>query len=85
MPEPEKIEYEGELSDWLAIEFGTTSLTEFFRDRLYIDGQKISFDGSFVIPEGTTRIGNYAFYGCDEMTELTIPASMQDKGQLHGH
>lgn len=33
-----------------------------------------------VIPEGTTKIGNNAFYGCYELTSLTIPDSVTSIG-----
>ena len=33
-----------------------------------------------VIPEGTTKIGNYAFYGCNALTSLTIPNSVTTIG-----
>ena len=32
------------------------------------------------IPEGTTKIGNYAFYGCVALTSLTIPDSVTSIG-----
>ncbi len=32
------------------------------------------------IPEGTTKIGNYAFYGCGALTSLTIPDSVTSIG-----
>lgn len=34
-----------------------------------------------VIPEGTTKIGNYAFYGCEEMTSLSLPEGLTSIGE----
>jgi hypothetical protein len=36
---------------------------------------------SFNIPSGTTKIGNYAFYGCSGLTSVTIPDSVTNIGQ----
>jgi hypothetical protein len=33
--------------------------------------------GEFIIPSGVTAIGNGAFYGCPELTVVTIPAGMK--------
>ena len=35
---------------------------------------------SFEIPEGTTRIGSYAFSCCTGLTSITIPNSVMDIG-----
>ena len=36
--------------------------------------------GSLVIPEGVTRIGNSAFFGCRKLTDVVIPNSVTDIG-----
>ena len=33
-----------------------------------------------VIPEGTARIGNYAFHGCDTLQSVTFPSSLKEIG-----
>ncbi len=33
---------------------------------------------SYTIPESVTKIGKYAFYGCDKLISLNIPASVTD-------
>lgn len=40
----------------------------------YPSGRK----GSYVIPEGTEKIGNAAFYKAVELTEVTLPQSLKD-------
>ena len=35
---------------------------------------------SIEIPEGTTEIGNYAFYGCELLTSVTIPSGVTSIG-----
>lgn len=44
---------------------------------LYIGGKEIT---SVVIPETISRIGAYAFYGCDPLTSVSIPASVTEIG-----
>ena len=34
----------------------------------------------FDVPEGTTRIGNYAFAGCVNLKKITIPESVKEIG-----
>lgn len=40
---------------------------------------------SLVIPEGTTKIGNYAFYKCENLTSLTLPEGMETIGDYAFH
>lgn len=35
---------------------------------------------ALVIPEGTTKIGNYAFYWCDSLVSLTVPYGVTSIG-----
>ena len=41
---------------------------------------------SITIPDSVTRIGDYAFYGCDSLTSVTIPDSVTEIGReaFHG-
>lgn len=32
---------------------------------------------SFAVPEGVQTLGAYAFYGCDQLTEVTLPESLK--------
>ena len=44
----------------------------------YLRGSDIS--GKFIIPNGITDIGDYAFYDCYELTGVTIPGSVTSIG-----
>ncbi len=37
---------------------------------------------TIVIPEGVTRIGKKAFYGCTNLTEITLPSTLREIGEL---
>ena len=37
-------------------------------------------DGIAIIPEGTTKIGNYAFDDCTSLESVTIPESVTEIG-----
>ncbi|MCR5050301.1 MAG: leucine-rich repeat domain-containing protein [Paludibacteraceae bacterium] len=37
-----------------------------------------NYQGAFAIPEGTTKIGNHAFYNCDSLTEISFPSTLTD-------
>ena len=45
---------------------------------LTINGKKVT--GALVIPDGVTRIGAYAFYGCTGLTSISIPDSVTSIG-----
>ncbi len=40
---------------------------------------------TYVIPEGTERIENRAFYRCGYLTEITFPASLKEIGEMSFH
>ena len=71
--------YQGDLSGWLGIEFGEVSANPmYYADNLYINGELLQ--GDIVIPDGTEKIGDYAFYNCDALTSVTIPDSVTSIG-----
>ena len=71
--------YQGDLSGWLGIEFGGYRANPmYYADNLYINGELLQ--GELVIPDGTKKIGAYAFYNCDALTSVTIGNSVTSIG-----
>ena len=71
--------YQGDLSGWLEIVFASaTANPMYYADNLYINGQLLQ--GEIVIPEGTEKIGAYAFSGCSGLTSVTIGNSVTSIG-----
>ena len=67
--------YTGDIAGWCSVGFATFNSNPIkFANSLYISGKKIK--GDLAIPDGVTRIGNYAFYGCRSLTSVTIPDSV---------
>ena len=72
--------YQGDLSRWLGIEFDgpyANPMVE-YADNLYINGELLQ--GDIIIPEGTEKLGDYAFYGCSGLTSITIPEGVTSIG-----
>ena len=70
---------------------GCTSLKEFKGEGASSDGRCLIIDGtlhtfipdestSYTIPDGVTKIGKLAFYGCTSLTSITIPESVTTIG-----
>ena len=72
--------YQGDLSGWSEIEFGGEHANPMrYAGNLYINGQLLQ--GEIVIPDGTEKIGDYAFYNCSSLTSVTIPDGMTSIGR----
>ena len=67
--------YTTDLAAWCKIEFKDRYESNPLSNGadLYINGKKAT---SVVIPNGVTRIGPYAFYGCSSLVTVTIPESV---------
>ena len=71
--------YITDLSAWCNFYTNTTSSPIFSSYyHLYLNGEEISH---LTIPENTTRLGNYVFYGCRYITSVTIPNSVMTIGE----
>ena len=63
--------YQGDLSGWLGIEFADSSANPmYYTKNVYIKGELLQEE--IVIPDGTEKIGDYAFYNCSSLTSVTI-------------
>ena len=72
--------YTGTLKQWCESAASTrgNSNPNYYADTLYINGEKI--EGKVVIPDGTTKIKNYAFKNITAITEVVIPDSVTSIG-----
>ncbi len=71
--------YEGSIEDWCKLSFGTVSTNPMFSARHFY--QKNSDDVweevvGIVIPNTITKVGNYQFYGFNNITSIALPDNM---------
>lgn len=84
-PKLNKVIFEGTLKNWCEIELenvGSTPLYSFNESEnceLFIDGKLV--EGKLTIPEGTSKISQYAFFRYDKITEVEIPSSVTEIGE----
>lgn len=72
----QSVYFAGTVSDWLRIElYGDTGITE--TKRLYFDGGLVE---NLVIPDGTTKIPDYAFQYYEGLRSVSFPDSLQTIG-----
>ena len=68
-----------DLAAWCNISFyDSTSNPLYYAKNLYLNGELIA---ESVIPDGATRISDYAFYSYDKLTSITIPDSVTSIGE----
>ena len=78
-----KVNYLGTLKGWCEIEFNYSANPLYVTDgkaELYCNGDLVDLI-NLNIPVGTTKIGNYAFYGLNGITSVTIPDSVTSIGE----
>ncbi|MBQ5591881.1 MAG: leucine-rich repeat protein [Clostridia bacterium] len=70
------VNYTGSVLDWISVDFKgyASNPMQVATGSLYIDGSVVS--GDIVIPDGTTKLNCYAFYGLNEVESVTIPESV---------
>ena len=68
-----------DMKAWCGIEFSNNTNANPFivAQHLYLNGNEVK---DLIIPEGTTKIGKYAFTTCNSLTSVTIPSGVTDFG-----
>ncbi len=67
-----------DLAAWCGISFADSSANPLHIARkLFVDGREVT---SLTLPDGVTKIGQYAFYSYEGLTSLTLPASVKSLG-----
>lgn len=71
--------YIEDLAKWCETQFANPEANPLSQaNHLYLKGQLLT--GAVVIPDDVVRISNYAFWGCADMTELTIGKAVKAVG-----
>ncbi|MBR3806305.1 MAG: leucine-rich repeat domain-containing protein [Clostridia bacterium] len=70
--------YISDIASWCGIEFGNDSANPlYYAENLYLNNTLIT---DLVIPDGVTRISDFAFCDCDSLTSMEIPDSVTSIG-----
>lgn len=70
--------YVDDIASWLKIEFKSTSANPvYYANTLYVNGEKLT---ELVIPAGTTKINDYAFFACQSLTKVTFADEIESIG-----
>ena len=66
------------LSAWCRFNFGSEEQNPlYYAKNLYMDGNLVT---DLTLPSGVAAVGDYAFYGCDKLTAVALPASVETIG-----
>ncbi len=78
--EPIKEVHISDVNHWLGIEFASATANPAFSEeaKLYLGGELLT---ELVVPEGTTKINNYAFYYNDDLTSVSFPKTLRSVGE----
>ena len=76
----ENVYYTGTIADWCNIVFEDTPMK--YAEKFYmLDSNNVYYEvKEIVIPDTITSIGNYQFYGFDNITKVTIPEGVTNIG-----
>ena len=73
------VTYLGGLQGWVSIDFENGLSNPLWNGGgLWVGGSKVT---EAVLPAGTERVGQFAFFGCGSLTGATLPAGMTDIGR----
>lgn len=75
------VNYEGDLADWVQIDFGEDGNPYRRSKSINCNGSVIDFTGTLVIPNGVTRIGSYVFNWTEELDEVVLPNTITEIGE----
>lgn len=72
--------YISNLKNWCNMDFQIYDYNNplYYAHNLYVNGLLVT---NLVIPDGITKIGSYAFTGCDNFVSVTIPESVTNIGE----
>ena len=73
--------FQGDITDWCAIDFADWNSNPISKEKeFYINN--CPFDVDLRIPNGTKKIGNYAFRNLEKLRSVTIPNSVTTIGEM---
>lgn len=73
--------FQGDITDWCAIDFADQNSNPISKEKeFYINN--CPFDVDLRIPNGTKKIGNYAFRNLEKLRSVTIPNSVTNIGEM---